>query len=518
MDRRGRTTARFLRFAVVGGGMAALNLLLLWALVERAGVPYLLACTIAFFALNALGYLLNKVFTFERPAAVEGPELVRYYLVMAASLAANLTLMVILVDGLGLGVLVASVTLSVLLAVANFAGHSIVTFRRAHRPPPDPSAPLSVLQVSAFFPAHGGGIEVVAGQLATRLAAAGVKVTWMAGGPVAEWPSGPDLPGVRVIAARQADPLERRIGLPAPIWGPASLTRLWRATGEAEVVHIHDYLYLPTLAAAAAAAARGRPLVITQHIGEIPLRSPAARRLLDGLNRTLGALVLSGSEQAVFVGAPVRATFARFTRFRRPPELVPNGVDHQVYRPDPARVPLDGRDVRLLFVGRLVEKKGVHHLRASATLPGASWTFIGGGPLSPAAWGVDGLQVLGRLPPPAIVPHYQAADLLVLPSTGEGFPLVLQEALACGTPVLVSAEVAEAFPATDPRCVFPVELRGPDPAGALREALAALVADRDRLVAAREPALALSRQWSWEACVAAYRRIYAQVARGEAAG
>ena len=37
---------------------------------------------------------------------------------------------------------------------------------------------------------------------------------------------------------------------------------------------------------------------------------------------------------------------------------------------------------------------------------------------------------------------YAAADLLVMPGVGEGLPVVVQEALICGTPVLTSVETA----------------------------------------------------------------------------
>ena len=93
-------------------------------------------------------------------------------------------------------------------------------------------------------------------------------------------------------------------------------------------------------------------------------------------------------------------------------------------------------------------------------LPGCHWTFVGWGPMPPADGDSATVRLAGRLPPQEIVGEYQAADLLVLPSVGEGFPLVVQEALACGTPVLVSRDVAQAFPARDRRCVFEVDLWG----------------------------------------------------------
>lgn len=377
-----------------------------------------------------------------------------------------------------------------------------------------PPSPRRVLQVSAFFSAHGGGIEVVAGKLAHQLAASGVRVLWMAGGPRNERPAGPLPSGMEIDQAGSADLLEHRLGLPFPLWGLRSVVRLWRHAGGADVVHVHDYLYVPSLLAAAFAKLRGKPVVVTQHVGDIPFRSTAARALLGGLNRSLGRLVLACANQAVFVGRPVQEYFARFVRFRRAPLLIANGVDHQRYHPV-HRSCAKPRPVHVLFVGRFVEKKGIALLRGCVDLPNTRWTFIGRGPLSPGDWEVPGsdMDVLGALPAEMVVPHYQQADLLVLPSTGEGFPLVVQEALACGTPVLVSREVAAAFPATNSRCVFDVELRVPDPARALRDALEALVSQPALLHEARGHAGALAAQWSWDTCASQYLATYRAVLR-----
>ncbi|MDE2401935.1 MAG: glycosyltransferase [Burkholderiales bacterium] len=502
------TDSRFWRFAMVGGGFASVNLLMLRVLVGEWHVPYLLACFIAFAVLNFASYRVNKRVTYKLRSRFRGAELIRYYLVMAVSLAVNMVLMYVLVDFVGFNYLCASFSITIGLAFANFFGHLKLTFSDSANAPGH--AP-TVLMVSAFFPMHGGGIEAVAGQLSEGVGRAGWKVHWMAGGRRCDVPAGDSSSGVEVELAKSVDFLERWLGLPLPIWGWASTVSLWRRVGRADVVHVHDFLYMPTLTAILFAVLRGKPIILTQHIGDISFQSPIPRYVLRILNKTLGRLVLGGVNQVIFVGRPVLDYFSEFVRFRAPPRLVPNGVDHKKYFPVYRASKEAPGQTKILFVGRFVEKKGVALLKTCVSLPDTDWTFIGWGPLSPLTWAdrlPSNVRVHENLRSEQLVPYFQQADLLVLPSKGEGFPLVIQEALACGTPVLVSLEVAAAFPSIDPDCVFNVEIRGADAASELRMALAALVRDPIRLASARRAAQDLSLQWSWASCVAEYLGFY----------
>ena len=369
---------------------------------------------------------------------------------------------------------------------------------------------MRIALVTHYFPAHRGGVELVAAELAKRLAASHqAAISWHA----SDSDPAPTIAGVACVPARACNAIERRLGVPYPLWSPAALRRLASAVRAADAVHIHDCLYLPNLVAYIAARLAGRPVLVTQHVGMVPYRNPALRALLFAAYRVLGRVVLGGATQVAFVSETVRRYFEAFVRFKAPPVLVPNGVDHAVFHPiDETRrrtlradLGADGGTPLLLFVGRFVEKKGLPILHELANrLPQARWVFAGWGPLDPQAWGLAQVSVLRGLSGAQLAPLYQAADLLVLPSSGEGFPLVVQEAMACGTPALVGVDTAAGCPdAAAP--LLGEDASAADAAARWETRIRQLTGADGALAALRAPVAAYAAaHWSWERCAAQY--------------
>lgn len=364
--------------------------------------------------------------------------------------------------------------------------------------------------VTHYFSTRCGGVEKVAATLAFSLVTEyGWSVEWVASDAD---PLPPDLPvGMRAVPVSSWDGIDRLLGVPWPIWSPSALRRLWKAVGAADVVQLHDALYFGNLFAWLFARMRGVPVIVTQHIGSVPFKSALLRGLHALANHTLGRLVLSNVDRVVFISPAVRREFERFCRFRNAPVYVPNGVDLKVFNPegtvadDPVIVDARNAGGRVfLFVGRFVEKKGLNILRdLVAAFPDDLWLFAGQGPLDPTAWGLPNVLVLRGLSGADLARYYRAADLLVLPSVGEGFPLVVQEAMACGTPVLIGEETAEGCPAA--RHLLFVERVDSDAAAHWAEAIGHIVADSTGLrKRGTEVAGFAQANWSWEVAAAAY--------------
>jgi putative flippase GtrA len=101
----------------------------LWALTSGLGLHYLLSTVVAFSTITPLGFLLNKVLTFRTRREYAALELSRYVVAMAASFAANLALMYLLVSVIGLWYLPASLVVAATLLVVNFLTSDRWSFR-----------------------------------------------------------------------------------------------------------------------------------------------------------------------------------------------------------------------------------------------------------------------------------------------------------------------------------------------------------------------------------------------------
>jgi glycosyltransferase involved in cell wall biosynthesis len=129
--------------------------------------------------------------------------------------------------------------------------------------------------------------------------------------------------------------------------------------------------------------------------------------------------------------------------------LIPNGVDIARFRPVHA-VPDEG-PLKLLCVGRLIERKGQHHLieavkRLTDEGIDVRLDLVGTGDAEAAnkaraaQLGLsDRVRFLGYVPREEIDQQYAAAHVFVLPSYNEGMSVALLEAMASGLAVVVTS-------------------------------------------------------------------------------
>ncbi len=309
--------------------------------------------------------------------------------------------------------------------------------------------PARIAVVSHYFPAHGGGIERVTERVISEVSAiTGAHFIWMASDCD---PHPANQAGMLAIPVPAFNLAERMLGVPLPIWGVDGLRKLWGEIGAADAVWLHDTLYFGNIAAFKMARRLGKPVVITQHIGTVPYRNHVLRLGMRVADKAATCDMLSQAFQATFVSDRVAEDYNRRVRFKSPARIIPNGLDSLVFKaplPDKRywlrqQFALREEQPVVMFAGRFVEKKGLEVIRRLAVnLPEWRFWLAGQGRVSPERWGLPNVHVFAGRSGESLAELYGAADILVSPGYGEGFPLVVQEALACGLPVVCSPETA----------------------------------------------------------------------------
>lgn len=308
---------------------------------------------------------------------------------------------------------------------------------------------MKILTVTHFYEAHGGGIERVAAHLCRQFAESGHRAMWAASDADPR-PDG----NIRAVPLCCANPIETLTGLPMPIPGLRAVVCLRRAIRASDAVIVHDALYVTSVVALLLAKIHRKPVILVQHIANIAFANRAMRGLMRLATTLVTRPMLAAATERVFISDAVRRELLGEVPRRRY-RLLYNGVDTATFHPRTTSRRLAARathgipaDVRLaIFVGRFVEKKGLAVLEAIARRrPDLHVAFVGAGPLRPENWKLPNVHLLGPQSQQAIAELYGASDLLLLPSVGEGYPLVIQEAMACGLAVVCGVTSARADP------------------------------------------------------------------------
>lgn len=304
--------------------------------------------------------------------------------------------------------------------------------------------------------------------------------------------------GIDILHPRY--PVIPKIGMSvAPLLMYASMRPVVRRIIESghdfDLIDAH-YFYPDGVAAVMLGKHFGKPVAITARGTDINLipRYFLPRRMIrwaaDNAAGLITVCVALKNELACLGVEPTRVCVLR------------NGVDLELFAPidhQEAKDRLDLEGPVLLSVGHLIPRKG-HDLviRSLSQIPESTLLIVGQGPseaplkILARSLGIENrVRFLGTIAHEKMSEAYSAADILVLASDREGWPNVLLEAMASGTPVAATDAWGTPEVVASPAAGILIPDRTPDAiATAVRTLLAALPS--------RAETRAYAERFSWD--------------------
>lgn len=327
------------------------------------------------------------------------------------------------------------------------------------------------------------------------------------------------------IARHLAPPERSRILRALRTWAWRPHTRLVQLLREQDVALVHAHFGTDATDIWPSVRAAGLPMIVTLHGYDINVHREWWESGHGGRHRRAypQRLLKMARDPAVSFIAVSDAIRRRAIDYGIPPSKVAVayiGVDVERFRP--AGLPLAQRPRRILFVGRMVEKKApLTMIRAFARVRehvhDAELAMIGEGPLlQEARLLADALgapvQFLGSRSSDEVLAQLHEARIFCLPSLtagngdAEGLPIAILEAQACGVPVVtsVSGGSLEGIRDSETGCALPSH-----DADAAARILARLLVDDAALSRMGHAASAFMRsQFDIDRCTRTLEQIY----------
>jgi glycosyltransferase involved in cell wall biosynthesis len=179
--------------------------------------------------------------------------------------------------------------------------------------------------------------------------------------------------------------------------------------------------------------------------------------------------------------------------------VVPYGVNLERFKPAESRHAAHTAKLKLLFVGRINQRKGVKYLLQALELLNQDHVHV-----TICGRVVDDLKLFETFSSQVtirpsvsteeLIEAYQGADLFVFPSVAEGFGQVLLEAMACGLPILSTTCTAAPDLIEHGVQGFVVEPRRPD---LLAQHIEWAISHREELVSMGRQARLRAEHFTW---------------------
>jgi glycosyltransferase involved in cell wall biosynthesis len=302
-----------------------------------------------------------------------------------------------------------------------------------------------------------------------------------------------------------------------PLFFVSELFHAWRIINRYRIDLIHSHWFVPSgLVGAAVVCIRKKPHVITSHVldanlfGKFPFSLPVL------------SVIVASADMITTNSNYTKQQIKALVPLQCPCRVIPMGV----CLPDHPPMLNDVREHTILYVGRLVEWKGVDTLIRSMifvkkTIPDSRLTIVGEGPFRDSlehliqdAGLTDIVRFYGRATDDDLVKLYDSAAVFVLPSRRyqglvmEGLGVVLLEAMSHGVPVIGSNVGGIPDIIIDGETGFLVPEQDPS---ALAEKIVRLLSDavlREKF--RRNGLLKVKTHFSWDSISTRFSEVYHQ--------
>jgi len=301
---------------------------------------------------------------------------------------------------------------------------------------------MRIAQLTPYFYPHLGGVESHVLELSKQLKKKGHEVIVI----TTKLEDTKDRSVVEGIPVKRVEPLTIKFSTPII---PDLSKHLMEE--EFDILHSHSPPPIMSFFGLRNAKKRDIPFILTYHCDlEIPhIFGPF---IVSLYKRTIGTYTVSQADKIITTTNTYGAT-SRVV-WQEDAEVIPNAVDTNRFNPyndgEWVREKLGLENEKLvMYVGRIVYHKGLEYFVRSAKYlgPDVKHLLVGTGDFRPELERIieeegieDKVEFAGRVPNKELPDYYAAADVCVLPSVSrlEAFGIVALEAMASGTPVIVS--------------------------------------------------------------------------------